>query len=112
MSRLLESKTSYAKASDERIPYSVNIWDHGGQNEFIITNQLFLNVEAFILMVMDISLDINIPLKQSLDAKGKFGIPKTPAQILCYWLNACTCSRNGEKLQKPNIALVLDPPGS
>ena len=106
MSRLLESKTSYAKASDERIPYSVNIWDHGGQNEFIITNQLFLNVEAFILMVMDISLDINIPLKQSLDAKGKFGIPKTPAQILCYWLNAVHILAL-QKTTKPTITLVL-----
>ena len=55
LNRLKHRKETYATSSDERIPYSLNIWDHGGQNEFIITNQLFLNVEAFILMVMDIS---------------------------------------------------------
>ena len=106
LSRLLESKKSYAKLSDERIPYSVNIWDHGGQNEFIITNQLFLNIEAFNLLVMDISLDLNIPLMQSSDSGGKFGIPKTPAQILCYWLNALHVLAM-EKKTEPNIALVL-----
>ena len=107
LSKLLESKQEYeGPPSDDRIPYSINIWDHGGQNEFIITNQLFLNIEAFILMVMDISLDLNIPLKQSSDAKGKFGLPKTPAQILCYWLNALHILAI-EKTTEPNIALVL-----
>ena len=106
-SRFLRSKETYPETTrEERIPYSVNIRDHGGQNEFIITNQLFLNIEAFILMVMDISLDFNIPLKQSLDAEGKFGIPKTPAQILCYWLNALHVMAM-EKTTEPNIALVL-----
>ena len=106
LAQLLESLKSYTKPSAERIPYSLNIWDHGGQNEFIMTNQLFLSVEAFILMVMDISLDLNIPLIQSSDAGGKFGIPKTPAQILCYWLNALHILAV-EKTIEPNIALVL-----
>ena len=106
LNRLKHKKETYTTPSDERIPYFVNIWDHGGQNEFIITNQLFLNVEAFILMVMDISLDLNIPLKQSSDAAGKFGIPKTPAQILRYWLNAIHILAM-EKTTEPNIALVL-----
>ena len=106
LSQLLEIQKSYAKPSDKRIPYSVNIWDHGGQDEFMITNQLFLNVEAFILIVMNISLDLNIPLKQSSDTKGKFGIPKTPAQILCYWLNALHVLAL-EKRKEMNIALVL-----
>ena len=106
LSRLLESKKSYTERSDERIPYSINIWDHGGQNEFIITNHLFLSVEAFNLIVMDISLDLNTPLKQSSASKGKYGIPKTPAQILCYWLNALHVLAM-EKRKEPNIALVL-----
>ena len=106
LNRLKHKKETYTTPSDERIPYSVNIWDYGGQNEFIITNQLFLNVEAFILMVMDISLDLNIPLKQSSDAEGKFSIPKTPAQILHYWLNAIHILAM-EKTTEPNIALVL-----
>ena len=107
LSKLLESKQEYeGPPRDDRIPYSINIWDHGGQNEFIITNQFFLNIETFILMVMDISLDLSIPLKQSSDAKGKFGLPKTPAQILCYWLNAL-CVLALEKITEPNIALVL-----
>ena len=106
LNRLKHRKETYTTPSDERIPYSINIWDHGGQNEFIITNQLFLNVEAFILMVMDISRDLNIPLKQSADAEGKFGIPKTPVQILCYWLNALHVLAK-KKGTEPNIALVL-----
>ena len=57
-------------------------------------------------MVMDISLDLNIPLKQSSDAEGKFSIPKTPAQILHYWLNAIHILAM-EKTTEPNIALVL-----
>ena len=106
LTRLKQRQISYTAPSDERIPYSINIWDHGGQNEFIITNQLFLNVDAFILMVMDLSLDLNVPLKQNLDVKGKHGIPKTPAQILCYWLNALHVLGT-EKRREPNIALVL-----
>ena len=53
-----------------------------------------------------ISLDLNIPLKKSSDAKGKFGIPRTPAQILHYWLNALHVLAK-EKKSEPNIALVL-----
>ena len=92
--------------NDVRIPYSVNIWDHSGQNEFIMLNQLFLNVDAFIIMVMDISLGLNVPLRQSSDEKGNFGIPETPAQTLCYWLNALHILTI-EKSTEPNIALVL-----
>ena len=106
LSRLLEWEKSYTTPSDESIPYSINIWDHGGQNEFIITNQLFLNTEAFNLLVMDISLDLHIPLKQSPDTRGKYSIPKTPAQILCYWLNALHVLAS-KKMTEPNIALVL-----
>ena len=105
-SRLLESQKLYVKPSNERIPYSVNIWDHGGQNEFIITNQLFLNIEAFNILVMDISLDLHIPLKLSPDTRGKYSIPKTPGQVLCYWLNALHVLAL-KKTTEPNIALVL-----
>ena len=45
------------------IPYSINLWDHGGQNEFMVTHHLFLKAEALILIVMDISLDLHTPLK-------------------------------------------------
>ena len=55
---------------------------------------------------MDISLDLNISLLQSSDTRGKYSIPKTPAQILCYWLNALHVLAK-EKTTEPNIALVL-----
>ena len=106
LTRLKQRQITYTPPNDNRIPYSINIWDHGGQNEFIITNQLFLNIEAFILIMMDISLDLDIPLEQNSNAKEKYGIPKTPAQILCYWLNALHVLAI-EKRREPNIAVVL-----
>ena len=88
------------------IPYSINLWDHGGQNEFMVTHHLFLKAEALILIVMDISLDLHIPLKQSNEERKKVGNPKTPAQILKYWLNSVYVQAAKRNL-KPNIALVL-----
>ena len=83
-------------------PFTLRLWDLGGQNEFINTHHLFLDVGATTLIVMDITKKIHDTFK----GKIKLGNPKTPAEVLCYWLNSFHVqgSRSGIT---PNIAVVL-----
>ena len=82
--------------------FSLVLWDLGGQNEFITTHHLFLDVAATTLVVMDIT----IGLHHHLEKKPKLEHPDTPAEVLSYWLNTIH-NQALEKDVKPNIALVL-----
>ena len=85
------------------IPFSINLWDHGGQDEFLATQHLFLDAEATTLLVMDMSK----PLRQVLKKKfNKTGVPNTPEEFLHYWLNALYVKASEKDIQ-PGIALVL-----
>ena len=88
--------------SEDAKPLSITLWDLGGQNEFMATHHMFLNVETTSLIVMDITKK----LEDYIGMGPKSGHPNTAIEILRYWLNAFTVEAMEKKMQ-PNIALVL-----
>ena len=108
LKQLIKSKDTFTANLNQSndIPYFINIWEHGSQGKYISMNNLFLNANAVVLIMMDISLDMHTPLKDIVEEHRKFGYPKTPAQILCYWLSLLHDRAEKEQIQ-PNIALVL-----
>ena len=108
LKQLVKSKDTFTANSHQPsgIPYSINIWEHGSQGKFISMNNLFMNTNAVVLIMMDITFDIHTPMKGIIEEHRGFGYPKTPAQILCYWLNMLQDHAEKEQTQ-PNIALVL-----
>ena len=88
--------------SEESTPCTISVWDLGGQNEFISTHHLFLNVEAFVLVVMDITKGLH----ELVGGNMELGYLNTPAEFLHYWINHFyTVAKQSSK--KPNIAIVL-----
>ena len=102
--RLVSTQIDWAaqEVSNENVPLCLKLWDLGGQNDFINTHHLFSDVEATTLIVLDTTKKIH----ESFKGKIKLGNPKTPGEVLCYWLNSFYV----EGLAKgctPNIAVVL-----
>ena len=95
-------KTFLVQDSEEVTPFSITLWDLGGQNEFMATHHMFLNVETTSLIVMDITKSLDDPVGKD----PKSGHPNTALEILRYWLNAFQVETI-EKKRKPNIAIVL-----
>ena len=87
---------------EEKTPFTLSVWDLGGQDEFISTHHLFLNTEATILIVMDITKGLH----QLIGENFHLGYLNSPAEVLHYWLNlfhSNAAKHNGT----PNIAIVL-----
>ena len=83
-----------SSASKENTPFTLRLWDSGGQNDFITTHHLFLDVQATTLIVMDITKEFDKPFRiwerdqnKEKNLRLKRTNPKTPAHILHYWLN-------------------------
>ena len=92
--------------SEENTPFSISLWDLGGQDEFISTHHLFLDTEATLLIVMDITKE----LYQLIGSNFQFGYLNSAVDVLHYWLNFFHSTfeeRKGSKQMEPNIALVL-----
>ena len=85
--------------------YSLDVWDFGGQSEFLPIHHLFLNVESTNVIVMDISKGLKDPIKDE-SAGPLVSIPYTQVQYLHYWLGIMH-SQVTEKTIPPNVALVL-----
>ena len=88
--------------SKEGIPFTISLWDLGGQDEFIATHNLFLNTEATILIVMDITKGMN----QLVGGKFVLGDINSVVESLDYWLNLFHTDASKHN-QTPNIAIVL-----
>ena len=99
---LTHEETLEEQQSGDEIPISIHLWDLGGQNEFLTTHHLFLNVHSTTMIVMDITK----PIHQMLERNPKMGHPNTPAQVLHYWLNSLHVQAI-EKTKKPSVALIL-----
>ena len=104
--QLMFHKKTPIKSSRDSVPYTINLWDSGGQDEFFVTHHLFIDVEATTLIVMDITKELRKPLGTTLKESTKMGIPRTPLEFLFYWLNAIHI-KSTEKQVEPNIALVF-----
>ena len=69
--------------SEDSTPFSISLWDLGGQDEFISTHHLFLNIDATILIVMDITKG----LYELIGSNFQFGYLNSVVDVLHYWLN-------------------------
>ena len=96
----LHRNAQIKETPDNNIPYLINLWEFCNQDKFNAVNHSFLNTEALILYVMDISSDLFSPLKRNWDET------KTPAELLRYWLNLVD-SKAKKQNMKPNIILLL-----
>ena len=68
---------------EENMPFSISLWDLGGQDEFISTHHLFLDSEVTILIVMDITKE----LYELIGSSFQFGYLNSSVEVLHYWLN-------------------------
>ena len=92
--------------SEESTPFTISLWDLGGQDEFISTHHLFLDTEATILIVMDITKE----LYELIGSNFQFGYLNSAVDVLHYWLNFFHNAfeeRKSKEEMEPNIALVL-----
>ena len=92
--------------SKENTPFSISLWDLGGQDEFISTHHLFLDAEAAVLIVMDITKE----LYELIECNFQFGYLNSAVDVLHYWLNFFHNAfeeKKDENDMEPNIALVL-----
>ena len=87
---------------EEETPFTLSVWDLGGQDEFISTHHLFLNTEATILIVMDIIKELH----QLIGGNFELGYLNSPAEVLHYWLNLFHTDATKHN-RIPNIAIVL-----
>ena len=88
--------------SEEQMPFTLSVWDLGGQDEFISTQHLFFNTEATILIVMDITKGLH----KLMGGKSELGYLNSPADVLYYWLNLVHTDALKQG-RTPNIAIVL-----
>ena len=96
----------FKEGSEENTPFSISLWDLGGQDEFISTHHLFLNIDTTILIVTDITKE----LYELIGSNFHFGYLNSAVDVLHYWLNFFHNAfeeRKGTKEMEPNVALVL-----
>ena len=76
-------------ASNDNEPFTLRLWDLGGQNDFLTTHHLFLDVEATTVIVMDVTKEFNRKFEHpDKDLKLKQNNPSSPKDIMHYWLNS------------------------
>ena len=88
--------------SNEGTPFTISLWDLGGQDEFISTHHLFLDSKATILIVMDITKSLH----QLIGRNFELGYLNSPAEVLHYWLDLFHTDAAKHNID-PNIAIVL-----
>ena len=88
--------------SEESTPFSISLWDLGGQDEFISTHHLFLDSKATIFIVMDITKSLH----QLIGWNFELGYLNSPAEVLHYWLDLFHTDAAKHNID-PNIAIVL-----
>ena len=88
--------------SDESSSLTMTIWDFGGQDDFIATHHLFLDVEPTNVIVMDMSKNLTDKLNENVKPEH----PNSPADFMHYWLNFIYFQAK-KKGVRPNVALVL-----
>ena len=107
----LHKNKEIQETSDNNVAYSVNLWNYDSREEFSAMNHLFLKAKAIILYVLDITLDLFSPLKQRRCESEIIENPKTPSEIMDYWLGSVHVQAQKENV-KPNIVLLLTNTGA
>ena len=112
MSSRIKEKLLTLKNTDNSLSaqgFTLRLWDLGGQNDFLTTHHLFLDVGATAVIVMDATKEFkekfeypnkNLQLKQNN--------PSSPEEIMHYWLNAFYAEAKEKKTNIiDNIFIVL-----
>ena len=102
LSQLIDLENSSQIVKDD-VPHLINVWDLGGQDEFLTTHHIFINPEATTLIVMDLSKSLDSHLRT--DVTGSRSL-KTPVDVLHYWLHSIHMQASVKQVQ-PSVALVL-----
>ena len=102
----LHRKAQIKETLDNNIPYSLNLWNFDSQDKFSAVNHSFLKAEALILYVVDTNVNLFSPFQRSRGEKDTNENPKTPLELLRYWLNSVHIQASKQNL-KPNIVLLL-----
>ena len=98
----------FQRISKEDQPFTLRLWDLGGQNEFLITHHLFLDVDATTVIVMDITKEFSEKFKHpAKDLKLKETNPSSPEEIMHYWLNSFYIEAK-EMERKTNTGIILN----
>ena len=102
--QILESGNwTQVQESEENTLFTISLWDLGGQDEFIATHHLFLNTEATIVIVMDITKGMH----QLVGKEYVFGDINSVVESLDYWLNLFHTDTSSKYNRIPNIAIAL-----
>ena len=91
---------------EDRQECMINLWDHGGQLEFLATHHLFLDADAVNLIVMDITKKLHEEITSKHQKANTEGIPKSGAQFLDYWMQMIL-EKSVSKGINPNVAIIL-----
>ena len=92
---------------EDNVPFTLRLWDLGGQNDFLTTHHLFLDVEATTVIVMDITKDFSERFQSTnKDLQLKRSNPSSPEEVMHYWLNSFFVEAN-EKEKKTSKAVGL-----
>ena len=105
LQELLDSTKKEETEQHKKKEGFLRIWDFGGQTEFYTTHHLFLDPEAFNIIVMDISKKFKEPFQKTQQYQ-RSGIPNSQEEFLKYWLRTIYSEAARKKIT-PHVALVL-----
>ena len=77
----LENIDKPSQMASEYEPFTLRLWDLGGQNDFLTTHHLFLDVEATTVIVMDVTKEFNRKFDKDLKLKQN-----NPAHQKISWI--------------------------
>ena len=98
---------------DQSMKFTLRLWDLGGQNDFLPTHHLFLDVEATTVIVMDITKEFEKTFEiRQKNLMIKSNNPGSPVDILHYWLNSFYEKTKEKEARRrrivsPNLFIVL-----
>ncbi len=107
-SAILENLKQKMKIGDEQYEKGgrLRLWDFGGQEEFYATHHMFLDDDANTLIVLDISKNLRLPIRNPEESFTE-GLPHTQEQMLCYWLQTLLSMMRDPSQLQDSVAVVL-----
>ena len=102
----LKDRKTRMKEEEDTTECLINLWDHGGQVEFLATHHLFLDADAVNLIVMDITKKLHEEIPSKHQKAKTDGVPRTGAQFLDYWMQMIQ-EKSDFKDFDPTVAIIL-----
>ena len=102
----LKERSNREQETEDATECLINLWDHGGQVEFLATHHLFLDADAVNLIVMDITKKLHGEIPSKHQKANTDGVPRTGANFLDYWMQMIL-QKSESKGINPNVAIIL-----